>query len=92
MSTYLIKSASYCLVQAVGYVGGAQNQHTGSRGGHPLHLHQELSLDAACCLTLPFSSCTTQGINLHRHSMLCSSDTQAKGNVLKCHSPMLCST
>lgn len=74
VSGYLVKSASHSLVQAVGNVGGAQNQHTGSRGGHPLHLHQELSLDAARCLAFPLSSGTTQGINLHRQSMLCCND------------------
>lgn len=69
MCIYLVKSASYCLVQAVGNVGSAQNQDTGSRGGHPLHLHQELSLDAPRCLTLTLSSSTTQGIDLHMHSI-----------------------
>lgn len=67
MSIYLVKSASHCLVQTIGDVGGAQHQYTGSRGGHPLHLHQELSLDAPSCLALPLSSGTAQRVYLHAY-------------------------
>ena len=68
VSPYLVESTPHCLVQAVRNVGSAQNQDTGCRGGHPLHLHQELGLDAPRRLALTLSSGTTQGINLHMHS------------------------
>lgn len=72
MLRYLVKSTSHCLVQAVGDVGSAQDQDTGSGGGDPLHLHQELGLDTPCGLALTLSSGAAQGINLHAHSMSCS--------------------